>query len=181
MELTSPRRQRIAAATGPLILLREARWAAARTRTGEAAATIGIGRRPATVRRSSEATAVLRTRVVATGGAHLRVRSSICASRLYAPRRTGAAARGPATEVVADTVRRLPATVVRMAHPVTAAVAPRRMAAVVVITAAEVGDTTPVEVVADITAEAAVGTPAEVAVTRAVAAATPEAVIAKSS
>jgi hypothetical protein len=51
--------------------------------------------------------------------------------------------------------------------------------AAVVITVAEVGDTTAVEVVAVTRAEAAVGTPAEVVVTRAVAGATPEAVIAK--
>jgi hypothetical protein len=115
--------------------------------------------------------------VAATGVAHLRVRSWICDSQLYAPRRTVAVAiRGPATVVEADIVRRLPATAVRIAHP--AAAVPRPMAAEVVdITAAEV------EVVADITAvaEAAVRAPAaEVVVIRAVAAATPE-VIAESS
>ena len=83
--------------------------------------------------------------------------------------------RGPATEVVADIVRRLPATAVRIAHR--AGVTPRPMvAAVVDIMAAEV-------VAVDITAaEAVVGTPAvEVVVTRAVGAATPVAVIAKNS
>jgi hypothetical protein len=179
VELTSLRRQRIAAATDRPILLRGARRAAARTRTGEAAAITGIERRRATVRSSSSgATAVPRTRVVAMGVAHLRVHSSICASRLYALRRMAAVGiRGPATTVAADTVRRLPATVVRIVHR--AAVVPRRMAAEVVdITAAEV------EVVADITAaaEAAVRAPAaEVVDIRAVAAATPVEVIAKSS
>lgn len=124
---------------------------------------------------SRGATAVLRTRV-APGVAHLRVHSSICASRLYAPHRMGAAVaiRGPAMAGVAGIVRRLPATAVRIAHPVTAAVAPHPMAVEVVdITAAEV-------VVAVTPAEAAVGTPgvAEV-VTRVAAVATPAVVIAK--
>ena len=151
VELTSPRRQKIAAATGQSILLRGARWAAARTRTVGATVITGIARRRVTVRRSSGATAQVRTQAVATGVAHLRVHSWICGSQLYAPRRMGAVAiRGPATEVVAaDIVRRLPATAVRIAHR--AAVAPRPMVVEVVdITAAEV------EAVADITAEAAV-------------------------
>ena len=109
--------------------------------------------------------------------AHLRVRSWICASQLYAPRRM-AAVRGQATVVeAADIVRRLlPATAVRIA-PRPAAVAPRPMAvAVVDITAAEV------EAVADITAEAAVRAPeaeVKVVVTQVVAAATPVEVIAR--
>lgn len=178
VELTSPRRPRIAAATDRPILLRGARWAAARTRTGEAAATTGIGRRQATARRSSGGIAVLRTRVVAMGVAHLRAHSSICGSRLCAPRRTAAVAiRGPATAVVADIVRRLPATAVRIARRLAAA-APRP-------TVAEVVDITVAEVVEDTTAAAVaavVGTrAAEVVVTRAVAAATPVEVIAKSS
>jgi hypothetical protein len=111
------------------------------------------------------------------GVAHLRVRSWICDSRLYALRRMGAVAiRGPATKVVADIARRLPATAVRTAHP--AAVAPRpTVAAVVDITAAMVeADTIAAEV------EVAVGTrEAEVVVTRAVAAATPVEVIGKNS
>ena len=111
--------------------------------------------------------------------AHLRVRSWICDSQLYALRHTVAVAlRGPATVVEADIVRRLLATAVRIA-PRPAAVAPRPMAvAVVDITAAEV------EAVADITAaaEAAVRAPAaEVVVIRAVTAAIPVEVIAKSS
>ena len=76
--LSSRRRQRIAAPTGQLILLRGARWAA-RTRTGEAAATTGIGRRRAMVANRG-ATAVLRTRA-AMGVVHLPVHNSICASR----------------------------------------------------------------------------------------------------
>src|SRR5205823_11105785 len=109
VELTSPRRQRIAAATGQSILHRGTRWAAARIRTAGATVTTGIGRHRATVRRNSGVTAALRTRVAATGVAHLRVRSWICDSQLYAPRRTVAVAlRGPATVVAADIVRRLP-------------------------------------------------------------------------
>ena len=115
--------------------------------------------------------------MAATGVAHLRVRSWICDSQLYALRHTVAVAlRGPATVVEADIVRRLPATAVRIAHPAAAALRPM---------AAEGVDITAVEAeaVADITAaaEAAVRAPAaEVVVIRAVAAATPE-VIAESS
>ena len=113
--------------------------------------------------------------MAATGVAHLRVRSWICDSQLYAPRRT-VAVRGQATVVEADIVRRLPATVVRIAHPAAAALRPMGAEAVVGITAAEVE--------ADTAAEAVVGTPAAaevVGVTQAVAAATPVEVIAKSS
>jgi len=109
------------------------------------------------------------------GVAHLRVRSWICGSRLYAPRHTAAAVAilGPATEVVADIVPRLPVTAVRIAHP--AGVAPRLMGAAVV-------DIMAVAEAADITAEAVVDTPAAAeVVTRAVGAATPVAVIAKNS
>jgi len=109
--------------------------------------------------------------------AHLRVRSWICDSQLYALRHTVAVAlRGPATVVEADIVRRLPATAVRIAHPAAAALRPMGAEAVVGITAAEVE--------ADTAAEAVVGTPAAaevVGVTQAVAAATPVEVIAKSS
>jgi hypothetical protein len=174
VEPTSPRRQRIAAVTDRPILLRGARWVAARTRTVGATVIIGIVRRQATVPRSSGATAVLRTRVVATGVAHLRAHSWICGSRLCALRRTAAVViRGPATEVVADIVPRLPATAVRIAHP--AAGAPRPMEAEVVDITAEVE-------AEDITAaEAAVRARAAevVVVTRAEAATV--AVIAKSS
>jgi len=99
------------------------------------------------------------------GVAHLRVRSWICGSRLYAPRHTAAAVAilGPATEVVADIVPRLPVTAVRIAHP--AGVAPRLMGAAVV-------DIMAVAEAADITAEAVVDTPAA-AVDILVAAVTP--------
>ena len=160
----------------PPILLRGARWAAVRTRTGEAAAITGIAPRRATVRRSSGGIAVLRTRVVDMGVAHLRVHSWICASRLYAPRHTAEVAiRGPATRVAADTVRRLPATAVRIARQ--AAVAPRPMgAAVVDIMAAEWRRRRTLQ------RRAVADTPAaEVVVTRAVAAVTPVEAIAKSS
>ena len=88
------------------------------------------------------------------------------------------ALRGPATRVVADIARRLPATVVRIVHR--AAVVPHPMVAEVVdITAAEAA------VVADITAAAAAAAvrapAAEVVVIPVVAAATPVEVIAKSS
>src|SRR5947209_109613 len=67
VELTSPLRQRIAAATGQSILHRGARWAAARIRTAGATVIIGIAPPRVTVRRSSGATAQVRTQVAATG------------------------------------------------------------------------------------------------------------------
>ena len=76
----------------PSILRRGTRWAAARTRTVGATVIIGIAPPRVTVRRSSGATAARPYSVVATGVAHLRVRSWICASRLYAPRRMAAVA-----------------------------------------------------------------------------------------
>lgn len=84
-----------------------------------------------------------------------------------------AAIPGPATRVAADTVGRLPAMAVRMAHR--AGVVPRPMEA-------EVVDITAAEVVAVADIIAAVGTPeVEVVVIPVAAAATPVEVIAKSS